>query len=301
MTKAESASLAGQIPVDIQVSAWKFADINMKDKSLVADYKVAFNYHKNNFPHGIDFDISNGIILKKQLINTIEESGNITSDLYLIEAAIEPKFMIRLYPMDRELLSIRLIPPPDVNNFYFVVSEFDDYTDVAQNDYELEQMGFINTIDKSTYTTGNGTESSLYFANNRSYMVFNHKNIFSYIKSIQYILLSVSIAMFSLLINSKTNSPKNGRVAVIGGSIFALAANVFQVNSTIKIVNSITLIDLITFFSGATILICFLTTVRTLRFIDEDGYAVSKLFDLSMFATIFCYVVIFFSFVYIYA
>lgn len=302
LSKADKQKLVGKTAIDTQVFAWKFADINMKEKALLGDYKVAFNYHKQDFPNGMEFDVGNGILTQKRLINTIIESGNVTSDLFLIEASIEPKYMLQLYPLDRELISIRLTPPPAIESYYFEVSEFDDYTEGAQNDYELEQMGFVNTLESYSYTPpGSKIESTVYYANNRSFMVFNHKNIFSYLKSIQYIILSIAIAMFSLLINSKTNSPKNGRVGVIGGSVFALAANVFQINSTIKVVNAITLIDLITFFSGITILTCFLTTVRTLRFIDEDGYQVSKLFDLMMFITIFIYVIFFFSFVYWYA
>lgn len=302
LTKADEQKLAGKIAIDTQVFAWKLADINMKEKSLLGDYKIAFNYHKADFPKGVDFEIGNGILNQRKLINTISESNNITSDLFLVEASIEPKYMLQLYPLDRELISIRLVPPPTIDNYYFEISEFDDYTEGAQNDYELEQMGFVNTLESYNYTPpGSSVESTVYFASNRSFMVFNHKNIFSYLKSIQYIILSVAIAMFSLLINSKTNSPKNGRVGVIGGSVFALAANVFQINSMIKVVNAITLIDLITFFSGITILTCFLTTVRTLRFIDEDGYLVSKLFDLMMFMTIIIYVIFFFCFIYWYA
>ena len=300
-TKVESDSIKNQTPIDLQIYAWKFADINMKEKSLLADYKVAVNYDKKLFKHTPDFDVQNGILLKQKFINTIE-SNNILSDLYLVEAAVEPKLMIKLYPLDRELISIRIAPPPDVNSYYFTISEFEDYTEGAQNDYVLESMGFVNTIESyAYYPTGSDIESITYYANNRAYMVFNHKNIFSYLKSIQYVLLSISIAMLGLLINSKSNSPKNGRVAVIGGSIFALAANIFQINSTIKAVNAITLIDLITFFSGIVIVICFATTVRTLRFLDEEGYVTAKLFDLSIFFSIFIYSVIFFSFVYIYA
>ena len=108
------------------------------------------------------------------------------------------------------------------------------------------------------------------------------------------------IAIFALLINSKKSRPDNGRISVIGSSVFSLAANVFQINSANRVVNSITIIDLITSFAALIILLSFLISVRTLSFWEDEGYPTSKIFDQAMFATLFMYTVVFFCFIYQY-
>lgn len=87
---------------------------------------------------------------------------------------------------------------------------------------------------------------------------------------------------------------------MIGSAVFSLAANILQINSTMRAVNVITLIDLITIFTCLIILLSFLVTVRALQFVDEDGYETSKVFDMLMFWCLMAYTLIFFTFIYYY-
>lgn len=303
ITKSDLDGIKNLIPIDTKLYAWRFADINMKEKDLVTSYRAVFTYKTKDFPQGVPpFDIFNGVLLKRQLVVHSEERG-LSTDVIIIQIQTEPKYMIPLYPLDKELVTIRLSPATEVNNYYFKITDFGDYTQGgAQTDYDLVKMGFTNSIEKVKYPVGLKQNNVTHYALNRGYMLFTHKSIYAYLKNIQYLLLSLLIALVSLLINPcKADLHKADRVGLIASSVFALTANIFQVNSMSRSTNSLTVLDLITFFSGLIIVLCFITTVRTIRFIDRDGYHVSKLFDLAMFSTLFLYIIFFFSFMYYYA
>ena len=301
--------------VNTVIYFWNMNDINMKEKYLNMNLYVGLTYAESDFPlNRPEIGIYNGRLVTQQQIIRKIESGNV-NEFWKINADVEPHYMVQLFPLDRELISVRLVPKDQGSNYYFKVVELYDSTEGAQSSYSLMQMKYYNSIqspqelygdvapvtDKSYKFAHSLLQDKPYLGMNRSYMLFEHKSFYSYLKSIQYILLSISIAIFSLLINAKTNSPKNGRVAVIGSSVFALAANVFQLNANNRPTNLITVIDLMTFFCGIIIILCFLITIRTLRFLDDDGYSVAKLFDQAAFTCIFTFSVIFFMSIYLYA
>lgn len=304
LNESQVALVKDQIAVDTQIFMWNTGDINLKEKTVPVDFYVRFVFKSKDFNgKAPEFDIFNGKLRSSQLINH-REDGNNTVELYRVDADIEPQLMLQMYPLDQELLSVRITPTKIVSsNYYFKLTAFQDHTEKAQTNYDLNKIGFVNMVVDYKHELAqfeNSLESNVnYLGVNRAYMLFEHKSILSYIKSIQYILLSVCIAVFSLLINTRTNSPKNGRVAVIGSSVFSLAANVFQLNATTKSINAITAIDLMTFFCGVIIVLCYLITVRTLRFLDDDSYAMAKIFDQSMFMLTLTYSIIFFSAVYL--
>lgn len=304
LNKSDMAAVKDQVAVDTKIFMWNTGDINLKEKIVPVDFYMRIAYNPQDFNgKAPEFDIFNGKLRSSQLISHKEQAGQYI-ELYRVDADIEPQLMLQMYPLDQELLSVRITPTKIVSsNYYFKLTAFQDHTEKAQTNYDLTKIGFVNMIinykDELAQFDDNPDLDIHYLGVNRAYMLFEHKNILSYIKSIQYILLSVCIAIFSLLINTRTNSPKNGRVAVIGSSVFSLAANVFQLNATTKSINSITAIDVMTFFCGVIIILCYLMTVRTLRFLDDDSYAMSKIFDQSMFMLTLTYSIIFFSSVYL--
>lgn len=294
------AKLKGEKQVKAQVFMWNQNDINMKDKYLNMTAFVELHYNESDFKdQPPQIGVYNGRLNSADLIRHSASQGVVT-EYYKVNADVEPHWNVQLYPLDKELVSIRLTPKDMQNDYYFTIVEFNDITEGAQANYNLLKTGFYNVV-QSREDLGLISYSKPNIGMNRAYMLFEHKSVYSYLKSIQYILLSIFIAVFSLLVNAKTNSPKNGRVAVIGSSIFALAANAFQLNSTAKPIIGITVIDLMTFFCGILILLCFLITVRTLRFLDDEGYLMSKLFDQAMFICIFTCSIIFFTAIYVYA
>lgn len=304
LSNFELAHVKNQIAVDTQIFMWNTGDINLKEKIVPVNFYVRFAYNPKHFNgKAPEFDIFNGKLRSSQLISHKEQDGQYI-ELYRVDADVEPQLMLQMYPLDQELLSVRLTPTKIISsNYYFKLTAFQDHTEKAQTNYDLNKIGFVNMIvnykDELAQFDDNPDSHIHYLGVNRAYMLFEHKSILSYIKNIQYILLSICIAIFSLLINTRTNSPKNGRVAVIGSSVFSLAANVFQLNAATKSVNSITSIDLMTFFCGVIIILCYLITVRALRFLDDESYAMSKIFDQSMFMITISYSIIFFSAIYI--
>lgn len=304
MSKADLATIKDQIPVDTKIFMWNTGDINLKEKIVPVDFFIRFAYNPHDFKGKTpEFDIFNGKLRSTQLISHKEQESEYI-DLYRVDAEVEPQLMLQMYPLDQELLSVRITPPKITSsNYYFKLTAFQDLTEKAQTNYNLNKIGFANMVvdykDELAQFDDTPDSDIHYLGVNRAYMLFEHRDILSYIKSIQYILLSVCIAIFSLLINTRTNSPKNGRVAVIGSSVFSLAANVFQLNATTKSINAITAIDLMTFFCGVIIILCYLITVRALRFLDDDTYAMSKIFDQSMFMLTLTYSIVFFSAVYV--
>lgn len=245
-----------KIPINTKVTLLEMQDINLKDKDMVMQVLLGISYNLADFKsEPPKLDLYNGTIKNQKLISTTITDGRVNEQYYL-DMVIEPNYQSELYPLDKELITIFFTPLNYDANYYFHVSDFiddTDYNNMWQGDYKLMKMGFINYVESNVTTNENQKPVITYYAENRSYALFDHKSLYSYIKSIQYILLSLLIAIFALLINSKLNSPKNGRITVIGSSVFSLAANVFQINSTNRIVSQITLVDLITSFAALVI------------------------------------------------
>lgn len=299
-TKEFKAKLKNEVEIKTKVYMWNMSDINMKDKYLNLNFFAEFSYveseMKNEAPQ---VNIFNGRLISEQLLSHNVKNG-IVHDYVKINADVEPQYMVQLYPLDKELISVRLVPKDQQKNYYYRIVGFYDYTEGAQSNYNLVGTGFVNQV-MDTSELALLLDAKPYYGMSRAFMLFEHKSIYSFIKSIQYILLSVCIAILALLVNAKTNSPKNGRVAVIGSSVFALAANVFQLNSSSKPIIGITVIDLMTFFCSIVIILCFLITLRALRFLDDDGYAMGKIFDQALFICIFICSAGFFTAIYVYA
>ena len=289
--------------VDAKVYLYYLKDINLKDSSIPVTFALSLTYSEQEFSkHSPEIELSNGSITSKTQYFRQVESG-IVSEVDLYEADITPSYQLQLYPLDKQLIILR----PAAKNwldspYYLNISGMyvDPNATNPSSDYALIRSGYNNPFESYSMIVGHKNKE-IYNVISRAYMLFDHKNLYTYTKNIQYIVLSILIALFSLLINSKTNSPKNGRVAVIGSSVFSLAANVFQINSTIKPSNVFTLIDLITIFAGLIILICFTTTVKTLKLIDTESYETAKVFDLAVFYSLFSYCIIFFVAIYTYA
>ena len=289
--------------VEAKVYIVGIKDINLKDSVIPVNFILSTTYKKKDFPQDSpQIELANGTIISKYLYYKSVDEG-IVHEVVSYEANIEPIYQLQLYPLDKQVISIRPMAKNWLNE-KFNIKISDMYLDsgslIPNSDYVLEKSGFANSIDTFSIMIGHKNKE-VSSVGNTIYTVFNHKNVYTYIKHIQYIVLAILIALFSLLINAKTASPKNGRVAVIGSSVFSLAANVFQINSTIRATNVFTLVDFITIFAGLIILMSYVTTVKTLKLIDTESYETSKAFDLSVFYCLLAYIIIFFTSIYIYA
>ncbi len=289
--------------VDTKIYVSYLRDINLKDTDIPVTFALSMTYPAHHFAKGMpEIDLNNGTITNKTQYYKNVENGMV-SEVDVYDARITPAYQLQLYPLDRQLIMLRPVAKDWIDSpYYFNISGVYVANDALNpsSDYALIESGYNNPFEQYTMIVGH-KDKNIDNVVGRGYMLFSHKNIYTYIKNIQYIVLSILIALFSLLINSRSNSPKNGRVAVIGSSVFSLAANVFQINSAIKPSNVFTLIDLITIFASLIILICFTATVKTLKLLDAENYETSKAFDLSVFYCLLSYCIIFFVAIYTYA
>ena len=92
----------------------------------------------------------------------------------------------------------------------------------------------------------------------RVYLIYDHQNILNYLKNIQYILLSLGLAVCSLLLNTRKRGPYMERFGLISGAVFALASNIFQINVSVKPISTFSVIDLISVFTAIVIISSFL-------------------------------------------
>lgn len=248
-----------------------------------------------------EVDLTNGEILShdiqyRNLVNGIVEA------IVIYQAELYPSYNSILYPLDNQLvylnLSMKKANESTSNLAYMEINKLHYYDQTKHRNYHLIESGIHNQVQQYSVEIGNQTKQ-FYDLFNVAYFKYSHKNIYSYLKIIQYIILSILIATFALLINPKVGTAISGRISVIGSSVFSLSANIFQVNTLIRPGSGITLIDIMTAFAGFMILLCFLITTRTIKLNDEFGHDASKVYDLIMFRVLISYTVIFFVITYI--
>jgi hypothetical protein len=100
-------------------------------------------------------------------------------------------------------------------------------------------------------------------------------------------------------LNSRKRGPYLERFGLISGSVFALASNIFQINASIKPISAFSLIDLISVFTAVVIIGSFFTTLRSIKFADDDGYETAKSFDVAMFSVLATASILFFIIIYL--
>lgn len=232
------------------------------------------------------------------------ENGQV-EEIGYFEGNIQTNYSALLYPLDKQLLLIGIGTlqqnESSTDRPYLSVSNFEDRSYIYKNlNYKPIKIGIVNAVNHISVPIGETTRGFNDMANN-AYILYNHKNIRSYLKVTQYIIFSILIAVFALLINPKKGSAISGRISVVGSSVFSLSANIFQVNTMIRPGSGITLIDLMTAFAGIIILVCFLVTTQTVRLNDRFGYNASKLYDMIMFKCLIFYPIVFFVVTYLQA
>ncbi|AUR52258.1 hypothetical protein CUN60_08110 [Aquella oligotrophica] len=276
--------------------------IDVKAEVMPISFALTMTYPESWVSSEVpEIDLSNGDILSHdtQYRNVV---NGIVEEIVIYQAELYPSYNSILYPLDNQLvylnLSMKKANESGSNLAYLEINKLHYYDQTKHRNYHLIESGIHNQVQQYNVEIGKQTKQ-FYDLFNVAYFKYSHKNIYSYLKIIQYIILSILIATFALLINPKVGTAISGRISVIGSSVFSLSANIFQVNTLIRAGSGITLIDIMTAFAGFMILLCFLITTRTIKLNDEFGHDASKVYDLIMFRVLIFYTVIFFIITYI--
>lgn len=289
--------MLGKIAIPARVMLLNIGDLNFKEKSLMLYLVVGLHYFPKLFTHGEPgFEIVNAINKDVKLVKKHPNPDGSVDSLYLTKVFIEPNYLVPLYPTDTQLISLRLAAADMDSNYYIQVRDFQNYS-APTGDYSLTKIGFVNQIENYPVNL-NQVNTNYYNQFSRIYLIYDHQNVMNYLKSIQYIILSLALTLFSLLLSSRKRGPFLERFGLISGAVFALASNVFQISSNVKPVNSFTVIDLIVAFTAIIIMLSFFTSLQSIRLADQEGYETSRAFDVAMFSVLFTYSVIFFIAIY---
>lgn len=297
MIMSENNGLANKIAVQARVMLLSIGDINLKDKRLMLYLGVTLHYKPKQIEAANpSFEIVNAVVKEAKLVKQQLNPDGSKDVIYLTRVEIEPYYMMPLYPMDVQLISLRIAAAEMDSNYYIQVRDFQNYSPIT-SDYAVDKIGFVNQIEN--YPVNFAEKNTSYYNQfSRVFLIYDHQNILSYLKNIQYVLLSLSLAIFALLLNTRNRGPYFERFGLTSGAVFALGSNIFQINSSIPPVSSLTIIDLISVFTAVVIIASFFTTFRSIQFAEKEGYETAKAFDVAMFSVLVTYSVIFFVLVY---
>lgn len=280
--------------------------IDIKSQTLSTPFILTMKYPESWYTDKLypKISVDNGVI-NSQDMEYREVVKGIVEVAVSYRATINTTYSPMMYPLDKQLVWLNVSISQDnksgTNYPYLKIDEFNRNKPTFKvRNYHLAQYGFINSPITTVIPIGNTTKA-LNDLSNSNFLLYDHKNVLSYFKTTQYIILALFIALFALLINQKNGTAISGRISVIGSSVFSLSANVFQINSLVNQSSGLILIDIISVFAGLMILICFLITVHTIKISDKLGFEVSVVYDNLAFKTVLFYIVLFFNIVYLQA
>jgi len=293
----DALGILNKTPVHARMMLISIGDINLKEKQLMLYLGVTLHYKPQQFTSEPNFEIVNAVSNNTKLVKKHHNSDGSLDALYLARVEIEPYYMMPLYPTDVQLIALRIAAADMDSDYYIQVTDFQNFSPEV-GDYTLVKTGYVNQIE--SYPINFAEHDSSYFNQfSRAYLIYDHQNILNYLKNIQYVLLSLGLAVCSLLLNSRKRGPYLERFGLISGSVFALASNIFQINASIKPISAFSLIDLISVFTAVVIIGSFFTTLRSIKFADDDGYETAKSFDVAMFSVLATASILFFIIIYL--
>ena len=293
----DSLDILKKTPIPTRVMLISIGDINLKEKQLMLYLGVTLHYKPQQFDSEPDFEVVNAVVSNKKLVKKHQNTDGSVDALYLTRVEIDPYYMMPLYPTDVQLIALRIAAADMDSNYYIQVKDFQNFSPKV-GDYNLIKAGYVNQIE--SYPINVAENNTSYFNQfSRLYLIYDHQNILSYIKSIQYVLLSLGLAICSLLLHSRKRGPYFERFGLISGSVFALASNIFQINASVKQVSAFSIVDLISVFAATVIISSFFTTIRTIKFAEVDGYETAKSFDIAMFSVLSTFSLVFFVLIYL--
>lgn len=290
-------------PISAQVFLTDDRLLDIKAQTMSIPFVIAMHYPESwysptSYP---TISLDNGII-NSQTVQYKDVSNGMVEIVVSYQAVINTAYTPIMYPLDKQFvwlnLSVMGDNESDTNIPYLNINEFHrNPPQFKTRNYRMIQDGFLNVAKVTSIKIGNEYRTFTDMSN-LNYLIYSHKNVFSYLKTTQYLIFAIFIAIFALLINQQSGTAISGRISVIGSSVFSLSANVFQINSLLNQSSGIILIDIFSFFAGSVVLLCFLITIHTIKLNDKFSFEAAKLYDLFAFRSMLIQIIIFFVLVY---
>lgn len=290
-------------PIAAQVFLTDDRMLDIKSQTLSMPFIVAMHYPESWYPSNTypTISLDNGMI-NNQTVQYKKVKNGMVEIVIAYQATINTSYTTIMYPLDKQFLWLNLSIMGDnesyTNTPYLSIDEFHRNPPLYKSrNYFMIKDGFLNVAKVTKIKIGDEYRTFTDM-NNLNYLIYSHKNIFSYLKTTQYLIFAVTIAIFALLINQQSGMAISGRISVIGSSVFSLSANVFQINSLLNQSSGIILIDILSFFTASVVILCFLITIHTIKINEKFSYEAAKLYDLFAFRSMLVQIVIFFILVY---
>lgn len=276
--------------------------INLLTEVMPVKFSVTVSYPisllTKNSPPIIKLDngqiFSNKLIFRSISHKTVYEERDYDGEVNIY-------YRQNLYPLDTQQIIIKINLENEYSGYMLHINSFVmDTLNIPTyfHDYTLITSNLLAAFKRNILQLNDGQNQNInhyfYVSENIIYMVYSHANISSYFKNMQYLVLSLLMSVFALLINSRKNNPTTGRISAISGSSFALAANLFHVSTLTKQSGGIGLLDLVSSYVATIILLSFLVTVRSTKLNDIYDYESSKAHDILMFKHLLLWTIAFF-------
>lgn len=266
LTPAERTPPPGHendLPVEVGVGIYldRIAEVSIIGSSWKADFYIWFNWNDNIADPGESFQVVNGEILTKTLMER-QEDGQRRYALYRVTAHITKNFDTTRFPRDDHLLTIAIEDAARQSyqlRYVTAANASDISSRVAIPGYRIADKAV--TIKPHSYKTARGNPNLP--ANFRAtYSQFSLNVAIArpswglFVKLTVILYAAVAMALFALFIRASGD-----RLALQTGAMFAAAANAYITSSLIPDAGVATLADYINWVGIACIGICLLEGV----------------------------------------
>ena len=275
------------VPQTVTVGLYldRIAEISITGSSWKADFYVWFSWKGNELNPGETFQVVNGEILSKTLVEKRDDGSNHYA-LYRTMALITKNFDVTRFPRDDHMLTIS-IEDSALQSYQLRYETDESASDissrVAASGYKV--LSKVASVKPHSYKTsrGNPTLPPTYRATNSqfSFGVWIGRPSWGLFFKLSVILYAaVTMALLALFIRSSCD-----RLALQTGAIFAAAANAYITANLVTDTGVATLADQINWIGIACIGIALLEAVIYQYYFENvEGRArTAKLLDLSTF------------------
>lgn len=275
-------------PVRVGIYLDRIAEMSIIGSSWKADFYVWFNWEGDDLNPGETFQVVNGEIASKTLVDKNDEGGKHYA-LYRTIAVITKNFDLTRFPRDDHMLTIT-IEDAAMQSYQLRYETDADASDissrVAATGYKiLNKVVFVKPHSYKT-SRGNPSLSADFRATYSQFSLGIHIarptwGLFFKLTAILY--AAVTMALVALFVRSSCD-----RLALQTGAIFAAAANAYITSSLIPETGVATLADQINWIGIAFIGLCLLEGVIYQYHFEnvEERAGFSKIFDFSTFVLI---------------
>jgi len=256
-------------------------DFSTKNTNWTVDFYVWFSWKNKDLQPGRTFQVINGEILSRQLVDSIFHRNEYYV-LYRVVTQITKFFNIARYPRDNHLLTISIEDSKHQWQNLRYIPEI-NMSDISSR---VKLPGYKVTGDSMVskphpYRTNRGdprlTAGSKIYYNQLIYGLYiSRPNWGLYYKMFESLFASVAIALLVFFMNPQGD----GRVGLGIGAFFAAVASSYITSSELPGIGILTLSDLVNILGMVTIFLSVLCSIIVMKIAEnEEQLRLAKIFD----------------------